>query len=111
MANVHVNEDTYDLVVLDVGLVLIADPGPFEQGRARLTRLVRSMPAYEIAGRHRLVRYESVVDGRMTREIPLRAEIELVDGQRLVIAEPMTSQGLTDGSRQVLIDALRSLGA
>jgi hypothetical protein len=43
------------LVVLDIGLTLIADPGPFEQGRARVTRLVEGTPAYEIVGNSRSV--------------------------------------------------------
>jgi hypothetical protein len=111
LGNLVVNDATYDLVVLDVGLVLIADPGPVTQGQARLARLVESTPAYEIVGRNWLVRYEEVVDARITKNIPLRAEIGLYDGRRLAIIEPMTSQSLTRESRSALVDALRSVGA
>jgi hypothetical protein len=111
VGNFIVNDAAYDLVVLDIGLVLIADPGPFEQGRARLTRLVQSTPAYEIVGRNWLVRYEEVVDARITRAVPLRAEIGLYGGRRLAIGEPTATQSLTRDSRSVLVDALRSVGA
>jgi hypothetical protein len=111
MANVTVDDTPYDLVVLDVGLVLVADPGPFEQGRARLTRMVESVPVYEIVGRNRLIRYEEVVDARITKGIPLRAEIDLYDGRRLAIHERIVSQDLTPAARGVLVDALRSVGA
>jgi len=111
VGNFVVDDDPYDLVVLDVGLVLIADPGPFEHGKARLTRLVQSMPAYEIVGRNWLVRYEEVVDARIIKGIPLRAEIDLYGGRRLAIREPTATQGLTRDSRSVLVDALRSVGA
>jgi hypothetical protein len=111
MANVVVNDVAYDLVVLDVGLVLISDPGRFEQGEARLKRLVETMPAYEIVGRNRLVRYEEVIDARITKDIPLHAEIEMYRGPHLVIRERMVGQSLTRISRSVLVDALRSVGA
>jgi hypothetical protein len=111
LANVTVNDAPYDLVVLDIGLVLIADPGPFEQGRARLTRLVESTPVYEIVGRNWLIRYEEVVDARIIKGIPLRAEIDLYDGRRLMINERIVSHDLTRDGRSVLVDALRSVGA
>lgn len=111
VGNYKVNDEVYDLVVLDVGLVLIADPGPVEQGRARLTRLVENTPAYEIVGRNRLVRYEQVIDARITKNIPLHAEIGLYNGPRLAIKESWTGENLTENSRSVLVDALRSVGA
>jgi hypothetical protein len=111
LANLVVNDVPYDLVVLDIGLVLIAEPGPFEQGRARLTQLVEGTPAYEIVGRNWLIRYEEVVDARITKGIPLHAEIDLYDGRRLMIDERIVGQDLTGNSRSVLVDALRSVGA
>jgi hypothetical protein len=110
VGNVNVNGAAYDVVVLDVGLVLIADPGPFEQGQARLTRLVQGTPAYEIVGRNWLVRYEQVVDARITKTLPLQAEIALYEGRQLAIHERMVSHGLTPQSRNSLVDALRSVG-
>ncbi|MFB9317463.1 hypothetical protein [Cryptosporangium minutisporangium] len=111
VANVTANEVPHDLLVLDIGLVLIADPGPFEVGEARLARLVARMPVYEIVGRYWLVRYEDVVDARIVKTLPLRAELELYDGLRLTIAERMVSQSLTRDGRAVFVDALRSVGA
>jgi hypothetical protein len=111
MGNVVVNDTEYDLVILDIGLVLIADPGPFHHGQERLARLVQSLPAYEIVGRNRLIRYEQVLDARITKNIPLAGELDLYPDSRLTIREPTLSQPLTDNSRKVLADALRSVGA
>lgn len=111
LANVKVDNTQYDLLILDVGLVLIGDPGPFQHGRERLLTLIRRWPVEEIAGRNWLIRYEEITRARVNRSIPVRAELELGTGQRITINEPWTTQTLTDKSGQVMIDALRSVGA
>ncbi|MBF9133965.1 hypothetical protein I0C86_34265, partial [Plantactinospora sp. S1510] len=111
LANVKVDNTQFDLLILDVGLVLIGDPGPFNHGRDRLLTLIQRWPVEEIADRNWLIRYEEIMRARVNRSIPVRAELELGTGQRITITEPWTTQTLTDGSGQVLIDALRSVGA
>ena len=69
------------------------------------------MPAHEIVGRQQLLPYEQVVDARITKAIPLHAEIEMYDGRRLVFRERMSGQELTKDARRVLSDALVSVGA
>ncbi|HEX5996784.1 MAG TPA: M48 family metallopeptidase [Jiangellales bacterium] len=111
LANIKVDKVPHDLLVLDIGLVLIADPGPFEKGRERLTGLVASRTAADIAERHWLIRYEEIVGARITKATPIRAELELWDGRRITLSESWTSQDLTDQGRKVVVDALRSVGA
>lgn len=109
--NVKVNGIEYDLVILDVGLVFIAEPGSFHLGKERLTKLVSTVPPPEIVGRNWLVRYEQVIDARIDKAVPVSAELELYDGLRLGMAETWTGQALTDDTREVLIAALCSVGA
>lgn len=109
--NVKVNGIEYDLVILDVGFVFIADPGSFHLGKERLTKLVSTVPPPEIVGRNWLVRYEQVIDARIDKAVPVSAELELYDGLRLGMAETWTGQELTDDTREVLIAALCSVGA
>ncbi|SDD75501.1 hypothetical protein SAMN05216270_10782 [Glycomyces harbinensis] len=111
MSNVKVNGIDYDLVILDIGLVFIADPGGFEHGRRRLAALVQTTAPHEIVGRNWLVRYEQVVDARITRSVPVTGELELYDGLRLAITEGRFIQSLTDDTRDVLRAALCSVGA
>jgi len=111
LANIKVDDVPHDLLVLDIGLVLIPDPGPVHRGRERLTALVSSRTAAEIAERYRLIRYEEIVHARIIKETPIRAELELSDGRRIALSEPWTTQDLTDHGRKVLADALRSVGA
>ncbi|WP_073260703.1 hypothetical protein [Cryptosporangium aurantiacum] len=111
VANVTANDIPYDLLVFDVGLVLIGEPGPFEKGQERLTKLLTNLPPHEIVGRNWFIRYEEVVDARIVKTLPLRAELELYDGLHLKIGERMVSQTLTDQGRDVLVDAFRSVGA
>ncbi|MBE1492053.1 M48 family metallopeptidase [Plantactinospora soyae] len=111
LANVKVDNAQYDLLILDVGLVLIGDPGPFQHGRERLLTLIRRWPVEEIADRNWLIRYEEIMRARVNRSIPVRAELELGTGHRITITEPWTTQTLTDQGGQVLVHALRSVGA
>ena len=111
MSNVKVNGIEYDLVILDIGLVFIADPGGFEHGEKRLAALVETTAPYDIVGRNWLVRYEQVVDARITRTVPVTGELELYDGLRLSLMEGRFIQTLTDDTREVLRAALCSVGA
>lgn len=110
-ANIKINGVEHDLVLLDVGFVFLAEPGPFDKGRERLTALVSNRPVPEIVGRNWLVRYEQVVDATIAKPVPVTAELELHDGLRLGIKETWTGQTLTDDTREVLIAALCSVGA
>lgn len=111
LGNVKVNGIEYDLVILDVGLVLIAEPGSFHLGKERLSQLVSTVPPPEIVGRNWLVRYELVIGAKIDKAVPVSAELELHDGLRLGLSETWTGQELTDDSREVLIAALCSVGA
>lgn len=111
MSNVKVNGIEYDLVILDIGLVFIADPGGFEHGKKRLATLVKATAPYEIVGRNWLVRYEQIVDAKITKSVPVTSELELYDGLRLALTEGRLIQSLTDDTREVLRAALCSVGA
>ncbi|CAM3240287.1 hypothetical protein STSO111631_09235 [Stackebrandtia soli] len=111
MSNVKVNDVDYDLVILDTGLVFVADPGGFQHGEQRLASLVENNPVFEIVGRNWMVWYEQIVDARIITNVPVAGELELYDGRRLSLKEGKYIQSLTDDTRQVLCAALRSVGA
>lgn len=111
MANVKVNGIEYDLLVLDVGLVFIAEPGEFNFGKARLAKMLEASTVPDIVGRNWLVRYEQVVGATITKSIPLAGELELHDGLRLTFKEGWTNQSLTDNTRDVVTAAFCSVGA
>jgi len=111
MSNVIVNGIEYDLIILDIGLVFVPEPGGFENGKARLTKLVQTTPLFEIVGRNWLVRYEKVVDATISKPVPVTGELELYDGLRLSIKEGRLVQSLTDDTRDVLCAAFCSVGA
>lgn len=108
--NLMVNGVPYDLVILDIGLVLIAEPGPAEHGKDRIARLIRGVPAYAIASWNWMIGYHQVTQARITKNIPLRAELDLYDGRHLDLKEPWTTS-VTDDARTTLAQALISVGA
>lgn len=111
LPNVKVNDVPHDLLVLDVGLVLIPDPGPSERGRERLTLLLQSATLAHLAQQNWFIGYEDIVRARIVKQIPVRAELELADGRRVTLHEAWTTPNLSDQASQVLLDALKSVGA
>src|SRR5262249_1343875 len=106
IANIKVDDVPHDLLVLDIGLVLVADPDQSGTGRGRLTRLAESMPVSELTERHWFIRYDEMVHARVIKNVPVRAELALSDGRRLALVQQWTSPQLTKQSDQVLVRLL-----
>ncbi|WP_228644605.1 M48 family metallopeptidase [Microtetraspora sp. AC03309] len=110
LANVKVEGTEYDLVVLSTGLVLVAGPGTSDQGRQRMRELVGSTPAAKLAEWYRFVPYEEITSARVSKEIPLRAELTLHGGAIVPLEEKWTSEELDKGSRDRLVRVLGEIG-
>ncbi|TNH30125.1 HtpX-like protease [Micromonospora orduensis] len=103
LANIKVDGREHDVLILDRGLVLIADPGKASQGEKRLRGLVDSVPIAELATAHTFLPYEEVASVDVKREVPLKAELTLHDGRVVAMQELMASELLEKQSRNTLL--------
>jgi Zn-dependent protease with chaperone function len=109
LANVKVDSIEHDVVVLDKGLVLIANPGDSNDGRRRLEQRLAVSTVAELAARHWFLPYEEVASASVARQVPLRAELVLHDGRRIEVQETWSGEQLGKDSRDVLVKVLGSL--
>ncbi|MEV4542922.1 M48 family metallopeptidase [Micromonospora echinaurantiaca] len=103
LANIKIDGVEHDVLVLDRGLVLIANPGKASQGEKRLRALVGSVPMAELAATHTFLPYEEMTSAEVKREIPLKATLTLHDGRRLAMQELFASELLEKRSRDTLL--------
>lgn len=104
---------TYDVLILDTGLVLAEKPGDTADGWTRLDTLQRSGSTAEIIARHRFVPYASMASwkdsGWRTGGMTVNAEITLADGTKLGLKEKMSSEYLMHGNDETLKSYLRRI--
>jgi Zn-dependent protease with chaperone function len=109
LSNIKVNEVEHDLLVLDRGMVFIADPGGIARAKDRLHQLVESAPAAELAEQHLFLPYENVASAKVTKRLPVLASLTLKNGHEVAIQEKWASQLMTKNSRDVLLERLQSI--
>lgn len=86
---------TYDVLILDSGLVLAERPGETsDSGTSRLDRLQNSGSTDEIIAHHRFVPYASMVRTKVSGWTTAKANITLADGTTLVLKERWSSEYL-----------------
>jgi Zn-dependent protease with chaperone function len=108
MANLKVNEKSYDVFILDRGLVLVPGPKSTDGGQTRLLELVtRSSPA-DLARQHRFVAFEDIATATVVKRVPLRAELVLHSGERLSVQEPWSGEQIDKTSRDELLERLQA---
>ncbi|HEX5597647.1 MAG TPA: M48 family metallopeptidase [Micromonosporaceae bacterium] len=110
MANIKADGVEHDLLVLDRGLVLVADPGKIEDGKRRMQELIESAPLAELATQHRFLPFEEIATVTITRQVPLRAELVQHDGNTLALQESWSGELLEKNSRDTLLEILESVG-
>lgn len=99
IADMAADETTYDVLILDTGLILAEKPHEDERGGwGRLNTLFRSGSAAAIAARHRFVPYELIASAKVSDRLKVRAAITLRDGTRLRLKARLFSDCLTEGS-------------
>jgi Zn-dependent protease with chaperone function len=99
----------HDVLVLDKGLILVANPGDSDHGRRRLEHLLAVSQVHELAARNWFLPYEEVASASVSKRVPLRAELVLHDGRRVAVHETWSGEQLTKDSRDVLLSVLDSL--
>jgi Zn-dependent protease with chaperone function len=111
LANIKVDGVEHDVLVLDRGLLLIADPGKASQGEKRLRSLLESTPMAELATQHTFVPYEEITSVTVTREIPLKAELTLHGGRTVALRELYSSELLEKRSRDTLLAVFQRINS
>lgn len=111
LANVKIDSADHDVVVLDRGLVLIANPGKADDGKKRLQELLGRVSPAELAAGHWYVPYEEVASVTVTKRTPVRADLVLHDGRQIAVHETWTGELVTKDSRDVLLEVLDRLQA
>ncbi|MEV6814172.1 M48 family metallopeptidase [Micromonospora sp. NPDC051296] len=103
IGNVKIDGVQHDLLVLDRGLITVADPGKAGDGEKRLKALLESAPVEKLAAWHQFLPYEEVRSVTVTKEIPLKAELTLHDGRVMTMQELFGSVLLERRSRDNLL--------
>jgi Zn-dependent protease with chaperone function len=109
LANVKVDGVEHDLIVLNQGLVFVANPGKADQGKRRLAEIIGRGPAAELAQANRFLPYEEVMSASIAKRVPARAEVVLHGGRTIGLQETWGSELITKDSRDVLLDVLGTL--
>jgi Zn-dependent protease with chaperone function len=104
-------ETTYDVLVLEKGLVLAEVPGePQSAGATRLDELVRGSSVAAMVARHRFVPFDSIASAKVRNWMTVTATIKLRDGTSIRLKEPMSASRLKDDSNEVFKTRLEGCG-
>jgi Zn-dependent protease with chaperone function len=106
LADVKVGDQSFDVLILDRGLVFVPSNGKSDQGRQRLRWLIQSAPVAELARRHWFLPYEEIAVAKVLKQIPVRVELTLHNGQSVSLRETWGGEDLGKGSRDVLLAAV-----
>ncbi|GAB3664909.1 hypothetical protein GCM10027589_29240 [Actinocorallia lasiicapitis] len=107
IANVKVDGNDHDLLILTTGLILVAGAGSTGKGEKRLRELIEDSSPESLAARYGYLPYEELVDAEVHREIPVKATLVRHDGRRVELAERLTSETLTKKSQEALTTMLK----
>lgn len=102
LANVDVNGQPHDVVLLDRGLVLVPCPKKKDEGKQRLISMLASTSVVELAERHRYVAYEDVARATLRKRSPVAVDLVLHSGEALAVKESWTGETLTKHSSDAL---------
>jgi Zn-dependent protease with chaperone function len=102
LADVKVGKDSFDVLILNRGLVLVPSNGKSDEGRRRLLWLVDSAPPVELARRHWFLPFEEIAAAKVLKNVPVRVELTLHNGQTVSLRETWGGEDLSKDSRDIL---------
>src|SRR5262245_22127613 len=105
-ANVKVDGQPHDMLILDNGLILVPCPKKTDGGKTRLIGLIQSGPVAELARQNRFLSYEEIARAELTRRIPMRFRITLHNGQQVNLHTQLTADTLTKNTQMALATAM-----
>ncbi|GAB2605150.1 hypothetical protein Aab01nite_79010 [Paractinoplanes abujensis] len=109
MANVKVDGQETDLILLSRGFLFVPAPKDKDKGEERISRMLASNDVAELARTYRFVPFEEVVGTQVHKAVPINAEIRLHGGAMVTMKESYTGDTVGD-SRDTLTEVLRKLG-
>ncbi|GAA4933809.1 M48 family metallopeptidase [Actinoplanes utahensis] len=109
LANLRVDDQESDLILLDRGFVVLPAPKGTDEGEKRLKELLSNNDPAVLAQHYRFLPYEEVTGARITKNVPIQAEIDLHGGVTVHLKGRWTGEAL--GKSQDTLEAvLKSLG-
>ncbi|MFJ6194913.1 M48 family metallopeptidase [Micromonospora sp. NPDC092111] len=109
LANIKIDGREHDVLVLDNGLILMADAGKSSEGTKRLTALLGATPVAELAARHTFLPYEEITSVEVTKQVPVKAQLTLHDGRTVAMQELYASELLEKRSRDTLLKVFQRI--
>ncbi|GGN34472.1 Zn-dependent protease with chaperone function [Actinoplanes campanulatus] len=94
MANVRVNDQETDLIMLDRGFVLVPAPKGTDDGEKRLKEMLSKNDPATLAQIYRYLPYEEITGARVLKPVPISAEVDLHDGSTVRIKARWTGEEL-----------------
>jgi hypothetical protein len=108
MANVRVDDQETDLILLDRGFLFVPAPKGGNEGEKRLKNLLSNNDPATLAHHYRFVPYEEVTGARITKAVPINAELDLHGGTTVSIKERWSGEQLGK-SRDTLEEVLKRI--
>ena len=108
LANVRVDEQESDVIMLDRGLVFVPAPKDTNEGEKRIGQLLAANEPATLAHHHRFVAYEEVATARIVKAVPINAELRLHDGSQVTLKERWSSDTIGK-SRDTLESILKQI--
>ncbi|MEV0899759.1 M48 family metallopeptidase [Actinoplanes sp. NPDC049802] len=106
LANVRVDGQETDLIILDNGLVLVPAPKGTDDGEKRLKAMLAGSDPATLAQIYRYLPYEEITAARIVKPVPISAEVDLHDGSTVRIKARWTGDELgksQDALEKILI--------
>ncbi|WP_213450373.1 M48 family metallopeptidase [Rhizomonospora bruguierae] len=104
MANVRLDGQESDLILLNRGFIFVPAPKNTDEGEQRIATLLASSSPVELARLHRFVPFEEVAAARVVKNVPINVELTLHGGDTLTVKERWSSD--TVGKSRDTLEAI-----
>ncbi|MBM2614423.1 M48 family metallopeptidase [Actinoplanes sp. LDG1-06] len=104
MANVKVDGQETDLILLNRGFLFVPAPKNKDEGEERIGRMIANNDVAELARTYRFVPFEEVTSAQVHKAVPINAELRLHNGSTVTLKESYT--GATVGDSRDTLEAV-----
>ncbi|MFS0700570.1 M48 family metallopeptidase [Cellulomonas sp. 179-A 4D5 NHS] len=104
IGDVEVDGVLHDVVLLDRGLLLVAEPSRRKNPKDRLTALLSSALVHDLAEQHRYVPFAHVRSAVVVKRAPAHVDLTTVHGDTVALRARWSSGTLTKDSLQTFLE-------